>query len=90
MAPGAASTLWKSVDGYKLSTGDYYTAHDLVEFHNESFKQYFVDFTTHVPTYDQVFVAQLQLVSHLSLYLHTDSDEFVGMARSCQCPPFRT
>lgn len=82
MAPPAATSLWKSIDGYKLSTGDKYAAEDQLLFHNQGFADYFVDFTLDLEQFETIFGAQCQHVSFLSLYLHTDKDEFVGFARS--------
>jgi hypothetical protein len=82
MAPGSSSQLWKVIDSYKLSTGDQYTLEEQVIFHNEGFAEYFVDFTLNLQRFETILVAQLTHVSHLSLYLHSDQDEFIGFARS--------
>ena len=55
---------------------------DQVTFHNEGSLEYFVDFTLDLQAFESIFGAQLGHVSHLSLYFHTDSDEYVGYARS--------
>ena len=82
MAPGSAAAVWKSLDGYQLSTGEHYTINEQVIFHNEGFAEYFVDFTLDLKQYETIFGAQLGLISYLSLYVHTSKDEFVGFARS--------
>ena len=82
MASKSAATVWKSIDGYQLSTGERYTINEQVIFHNEGFAEYFVDFTLDLKQYETIFGAQLGLVSYLSVYVHTNEDEFVGFARS--------
>lgn len=82
MAPVAANSLWKTIDEYKFSTGDKYTAEEQLVFHNEGFTDYFVDFTLDLERFETSMGAQFQHVSSLSLYMHTDKDEFVGFSRS--------
>lgn len=80
--PPAAQSLWKSVDKYKLSTGDNYTAAQQLALHNDAFTGYFVDFTFDIFKFETRLGSQLQHVSFLSLYIHTDKDEFVGFSRT--------
>ncbi len=82
MAPGVATIMWKTVDGYKLSTGEHYSINDQVTFHNEGFADYFIDFSLDLQDYETIFVSMLGLTSFLSLFIHTGEDAFVGFARS--------
>ena len=82
MAPGPAATTWKAIDGYKLTTGEKYTAEEQKIFQDEGFKEYFVDFTLELPYFEKLLNAMYAQVSHLCLYMHSDNDEFVGFARS--------
>jgi hypothetical protein len=80
MSPGPASSLWKHSGGFKFSTGDRYSTEDQVQFHNEGFAEYFVDMTMTVEQFESILGTQFSHVPHLSLYMHTEKDEFVGSA----------
>jgi RimJ/RimL family protein N-acetyltransferase len=80
--PPTSREVWKTVGGYKFTTGDKFSAEQQLAWQNEGFKDYFVEWSFDPFSFEAILNCQYQHVSVLSLYMHDDKDEFVGFGRT--------
>ncbi len=67
---------------FSFTTGSEYTSSELMAFQNEAFAGYYVDLEMTVERFEMYMGAALGHMPHLSLYMHTATGDFVGLART--------